>query len=70
MHCGPEVFHRVGKLMLLLPLLSHLVVLIRHFWFDVKLSGAFCTNRLLIEMVENTLRECIIEDTKEDVKVK
>jgi len=65
-HCGPEVFHRIGHLMLLLPMLTHEVVLARHYWLDVKLSGAVNSNRLLSEMVENTLRECIVDDVKND----
>jgi hypothetical protein len=66
-HCGTEVFHRVGRLMLLLPLVTQQVVLSRQYWLGVKLSGAVSSNRLLSEMVENTLREAFCDEMKDEV---
>jgi hypothetical protein len=50
-----EAIRRVGRLMLVFPLLTHAVLLARQYWLGVKLSGHATDNKLLSEMVERML---------------
>jgi hypothetical protein len=49
--------HRVGDLLLTLPLLTHLVACARSFWRQVKSHGHVAAHRLLSEMVEHVICE-------------
>lgn len=43
---------RVGQLYLLLPAMTHLKLLAKQYWFDVKKSGRIMMHKLFLEMLE------------------
>ncbi|PVD25855.1 hypothetical protein C0Q70_13519 [Pomacea canaliculata] len=49
-HCGNP--HRLGHLYFLLPLINHIKLLAKQFWFDLKKDGRVMMHKLFLEMLE------------------